>query len=104
MKRSLFNDKNTITADPHNARFVYATWTLFRIGIVSLMVSRSTDGGLSWSAALPIATMGHVANAERATFRQGAQIVVLPDKTLVNAFYRIVFDSSTGNARRHRGA
>jgi hypothetical protein len=99
VKRSVFNDKNTITADPHNARFVYATWTLFRTGIVSLMVSRSTDGGLSWSAALPIATMGHVANAESATFRQGAQIVVLPDKTLVNAFYRIVFDSSTGNAR-----
>jgi hypothetical protein len=29
-KRSLFHDKNTITADPHDARFVYATWTLFR--------------------------------------------------------------------------
>jgi hypothetical protein len=98
-KRSVFNDKNTITADPHDARLVYATWTLFRTGFVSLMVSRSTDGGLSWSPALPIATMGHVANAESATFRQGAQIVVLPDKTLVNAFYRIVFDFSTANVR-----
>jgi hypothetical protein len=97
--RSLFNDKNTITADPHDARFVYATWTLFRTGFVSLMVARSTDGGLSWSPAQPIATMGHVEKAERAVFRQGAQIVVLPDGTLVNAFYRIVFDSASGNVR-----
>lgn len=98
-KRSLFHDKNTLTADPHDARFVYATWTLFRTGFVSLMVSRSTDGGLSWSPPSPIATMGHVAKAERATFRQGAQIAVLRDGTLLNAFFRVVFDSSTGNAR-----
>jgi hypothetical protein len=98
-KRSLFNDKNTLTADPHDARFVYATWTLFRSGFVSLMVSRSTDGGLSWSPALPIATMGQVAKSEGVTFRQGAQIAVLQNGTLVNAFYRIIFDSATGNAR-----
>jgi hypothetical protein len=97
--RSLFNDKNTITADPHDARLVYATWTLFRTGFVSLVVSRSTDGGRTWSPAIPIATMGRVAHAERATFRQGAQIVVLPDRTLVNAFYRSIFDSSTGTGR-----
>jgi hypothetical protein len=99
VKLSLFHDKNTLTADPHDARFVYATWTLFRTGFVSLMFSRSTDGGRTWSPALPIATMGEVKNAERATFRQGAQIVVLPNGTLVNAFYRSVFDSATGTGR-----
>ena len=92
--RSLFNDKNTITADPHDSRLVYATWTVFRTGITSVVVSRSTDGGLTWSPAIPIATMGNTGPAEQAVFRQGAQIVVLPDKTLVNAFFRILFDEA----------
>ena len=99
VKASLFNDKNTITADPHDARYVYATWTLFRTGFVSLVFSRSTDGGLTWSPAMPIATMGKIQKAERTTFRQGAQVVVLADGTLVNAFFRVAFDSSTGTAR-----
>jgi hypothetical protein len=92
--RSLFHDKNTITADPHDSRLVYATWTLFRSGITSVVVSRSTDGGLTWSPAIPIATMGATAPAEQAVFRQGAQIVVLPDRTLVNAYFRILFDEA----------
>ena len=94
--RSIFHDKNTITADPHDAQFVYATWTLFRTGITSLLFARSTDGGLTWSHPVPIATMGSVEKSQSATFRQGAQIVVLPNGTLVNVFYRIVFDSATG--------
>jgi len=97
--RSLFNDKNTITADPFDTRFVYATWTLFRTGFVSLMFARSTDGGFTWSPPRPIATMGPVAPAELATFRQGAQIVVLPDGTLLNAYFRSIFDFSTGTGR-----
>jgi hypothetical protein len=93
--RSLFHDKNTLTADPHHAQFVYATWTVFRWGISSVVFSRSTDGGLTWSSAAPIATMGSVAGAEKALFRQGAQIVVSPDGTLVNAFFRTIFDDAT---------
>ena len=58
--RSPFHDKNTITADPHDSQFVYATWTLFRTGITSLLFARSTDGGLTWSHPVPIATMGSV--------------------------------------------
>src|SRR4030095_10318547 len=84
--RSRFHDKNTITADPHDSRLVYAPWTVLRTGITSVVVSRSTDGGLTWSPAIPIATMGTTGPAEQAVFRQGAQIVVLPDKTLVNAY------------------
>lgn len=98
-KRSLFHDKNTLTADPHDSRYVYATWTLFRTGFVSLVFSRSTDGGLTWSPAHPIATMGKVEPAELATFRQGAQIVVLPDGTLLNAYYRSIFDFATNAGR-----
>jgi hypothetical protein len=94
--RSLFHDKNTLTADPHHARFVYATWTLFRTGITSLVVARSADGGRTWSPAVPIATMGSVATSQKALFRQGAQIVVLPDGTLVDAFFRVLFDDATG--------
>jgi hypothetical protein len=94
--RSLFHDKNTLTADPHHAQFVYATWTVFRTGITSLVFARSTDGGQTWSPPVPIATMGTVAAAEKAVFRQGAQIVVLPDGTLVDAFFRILFDDVTG--------
>lgn len=89
---SLFHDKNSITADPVDSDLVYATWTLFRTGVTSLLVARSTDGGEKWGPPIPIATFGNVNPAEVAFFRQGAQIVVLPDGTLVNAFYRILFD------------
>jgi hypothetical protein len=94
--RSLFHDKNTLTADPHDAQFVYATWTLFRNGVTSLVFARSTNGGLTWSHPVPIATMGSVEQSQRITFRQGAQIVVLPSGTLVNVFYRVLFDPATG--------
>jgi hypothetical protein len=94
--RSRFHDKNTLTADPFDSRLVYATWTLFRNGITSLVFASSTDGGQTWSPAIPIATMGNAAPGEQAVFRQAAQIVVLPNRTLVNAFFRILFDSATG--------
>jgi hypothetical protein len=89
---SLFHDKNTITADPFDPDLVYATWTLFRNGVTSLLVARSTDGGETWEPPRPIATFGTVQPGEVAFFRQGAQIVVLPDGTLVNVFFRILFD------------
>lgn len=95
--RSLFHDKNTLTADPFDERLVYATWTLFRTGITSLVFARSTDGGLTWSNPAPIATMGSgVGSSEKTIFRQGAQIIVLPDGTLINAFFRILLDDATG--------
>lgn len=90
--RSLGHDKNTLTADPFDADLVYATWTVFRTGVTSLLFTRSTDGGRRWGAARPVGNFGAVAPAELATFRQGAQIVVLPDDTLVNVFFRVLFD------------
>ena len=91
---SLFHDKNSITADPSDPDRVYATWTLFRNGVTSLLVARSTNGGEKWGPPTPIATFGTVGPGEVAFFRQGAQIVVLPDGTLVNAFFRILFDQT----------
>jgi hypothetical protein len=75
-----------------NGDLVYATWTVFRTGVTSLLFTRSTDGGRRWGAARPVGNFGAVAPAELATFRQGAQIVVLPDDTLVNVFFRVLFD------------
>jgi hypothetical protein len=96
---AVFHDKNSITADPLDAHFVYATWTLFRTGFVSLVFARSADGGVTWSPARPIATMGSVDKSELAFFRQGAQIVVLPNGTLINIFYRALFDFATRTGR-----
>jgi hypothetical protein len=92
---SLFHDKNTLTADPFDPNLVYATWTLFRLGSTTLLFSRSTDGGRSWKAPRPINNFEKIRPAEGVIFRQGAQIVVLPDGTLVNAFYRILFNQKT---------
>ncbi|HEX6254487.1 MAG TPA: sialidase family protein [Euzebyales bacterium] len=89
---SLFHDKNTITADPHDPDLVYATWTLFRGGSWSLVVARSTDGGETWGPARPVSTIEPIDPSQVAFFRQGAQIVVLPDGTLINAFFRILLD------------
>lgn len=98
--RSLFHDKNSITADPHNPDIVYATWTLFRTGNTSLLVARSTDGGRRWGPAIPIATYEGGDPREIVFFRQGAQIVVDPNTgTLYNAFYRIILNQNSGQVR-----
>lgn len=94
--RSIFNDKNSLTADPFDSRYVYATWTLFRWGNTSLMVSRSTDGGKKWGPPIPIATYDGGDPGQIVFFRQGAQIVVQPGGTLINSFYRIVLGASGG--------
>jgi hypothetical protein len=91
---SVFHDKNTLTADPFDPDLVYATWTLFRLGSTTLLFSRSTDGGEKWFTH-PIDNIEVVGPAELVVFRQGAQIVVLPDGTLLNAFFRILFNQKT---------
>jgi hypothetical protein len=92
---SLFHDKNTLTADPFDPNLVYATWTLFRLGSTTLLFSRSTDGGKTWDVTRPINNWEKIKPAEMVVFRQGAQIVVLPDGTLVNAFFRLIFNQRT---------
>jgi len=92
------HDKNTMTADPYHPGVVYATWTLFRNRNVAVLFSRSTDGGATWEPARPVNKLDIVVPPEAVTFRQDVQIVVLPDGTLVNAFYRTVTDQRGGGA------
>jgi hypothetical protein len=93
---SHFHDKNTLTADPYDPNLVYATWTLFRNNSYALLVSRSTDGGQTWGPARPVNKKDIVAKHTGVYFRQGAQIVVLPDGTLLDVFFRIVFSKKLG--------
>jgi len=103
------NDKNTITADPGDARFVYAVWDRLQASVGAVinpenvfglgfkgpaMLARTTDGGQTWEAARKIYDPG----GNNQTI--GNQIVVLPDGTLVNAFNEILnFKNSDGGAQ-----
>jgi hypothetical protein len=89
-----FNDKESITADPNIAGNVYAVWDRSRIPSDTaslsalnsfafrgdIMFSRTTDGGLTWSAARAIY------HPRSLDFTIANQITVLPDGTLVDTF------------------
>jgi hypothetical protein len=84
-----FNDKNAITADPTDARYVYAVWDrLAAIGGGPTVFARTTDGGSTWEAARPIYDPGALSQTI------GNVIVVLPDGTLVNLFTRLDVDQN----------
>lgn len=88
---NFFNDKNTITADPTDARYVYAVWDrLAKSGGGPSLLARTTDGGVTWEAATVIYDPGVPSQTI------GNQIVVLPNGTLVNVFTRI--DPGAGTA------
>jgi hypothetical protein len=81
-----FDDKETVTADPTNSNFVYATWdrltfdSSFNFINGPAWFSRSTDGGHTWETARIIF------NAPTGTQTIGNQIVVLPNGTLLDVF------------------
>jgi hypothetical protein len=80
----LFNDKNSITADPTDSRYVYAVWDrLIDIGGGPTLMARSSDNGVSWEPTRPIYDPGPD------TQTIGNQIVVLPDGVVVNLFTQI---------------
>src|SRR5262245_30436558 len=92
---SAFNDKPSITADPTNPQFAYATWALEETNRTVSMFSRTTDGGQTWEPA-------------RVTFDPGPkntssvnQIVVLPDGTLVNFLFLAEFKNSAGGPNHY---
>lgn len=80
-----FNDKNALTADPHDANFVYAVWDrlIDASNTGPAYFSRSTNGGASWETARPIFDPG----IRNQTI--GNQIVVLSNGVLLNTFNRI---------------
>ncbi len=77
---SAFNDKDAITADATDARFVYAVWDRLAGDRGPTYIGRSTDGGITWEPARPIYDPG--TNAQTLN----NQIVVLPNGTLVDFF------------------
>lgn len=77
---SSFNDKNAITADPTDARFVYAVWDRLTGNNGPTWFARTGDGGLTWEPAREIYFPGF----NRQTINN--QVVVLPDGTLVLHF------------------
>src|SRR5215218_9609045 len=106
---NVFNDKESITADYTDPRFVYAIWdrlvfpreragggrsfehaAAFR---GPTWFARTTDGGATWEPARPILDPGP--NDQTI----GNQIVVMPDGDLVNAFNLIHND----NRQKRRG-
>src|SRR5262245_5813486 len=105
----VFNDKQSITADPTNASYVYAVWdrlvfpaserasvvASFRTNAFSgpAWFARSTDAGLTWQPAAPIWDPGQ----QDQTI--GNQIVVQPNGTLVDVFTEF----NNENAKKHRG-
>jgi hypothetical protein len=85
------NDKNTLTADPLDANFVYAVWNrLDRGGTGPAMFARSTDGGLSWEPAREIVSprAAPSAGTERST-TIGNRIVVLEGGALRGALVNV---------------
>lgn len=78
------SDKEAITADPHDARYVYATWCKTEIGETSAKVTgwftRTTDGGKTWEP------QQRVIDAGANTDVVGSQVQVLPKGDLVIVF------------------
>jgi hypothetical protein len=92
-----FNDKNTITADPTDSRFVYAVWDrLSNVpgeGAGPTLLARSVNNGASWEPTRIIYDPGPAAQTI------GNRIEVLPDGTLINLFTLIDFTSNEISAQ-----
>ncbi|MEN9630938.1 MAG: hypothetical protein RJA10_4166, partial [Pseudomonadota bacterium] len=89
--QTLFNDKNTLTADPTDARFVYAVWDrIDAAGNGPTLLARSVDGGASWQPTREIYRPQVVGGVSQTLANR---IVVLADGPerglLVNVFVQI---------------
>ena len=84
----VLNDKESITADPTNANYVYAVWDRINSqGYGPAWFSRTSDGGQTWDTASIIYDPGQ--NTTNGNQTLGNQIAVLPNGTLVNLFTEI---------------
>ena len=80
-----FNDKNSLTADPTDSRFVYAVWDRTsgdtpETSRGPTFFARTTDGGATWEPARAIYDPGP------GNQTIGNVIAVTPDGTLINMF------------------
>lgn len=99
---AFFNDKNALTADPTDARHVYAVWDrLDPAGNGPTMLARSIDGGVTWEPArvifVPMAAGGAIGVSQTI----GNRIVVRPGGDVINLFAQI--DTVNGQAIRRLG-
>ena len=88
---TVVDDKESITADPVHSRFVYAVWdrqqlnpTFTTILAQPAWFSRTTDGGETWEPARLI----YDPQPDAGTINN--QIVVLPNRALVDVFVRFL--------------
>ncbi|HEV8673716.1 MAG TPA: sialidase family protein [Methylomirabilota bacterium] len=107
---NVLNDKQSITADPHDANFVYAVWDrianaseraepveVFQHAIgfrAPTWFARTTNGGASWETARMIYDPGEINQTI------GNQIVVLPNGDLLD-FFDLIYNFK--NAQGVRG-
>ena len=86
---TLFNDKNSLTADSTDARYVYAVWDrLDAQGNGPTLMARSSNGGVSWETARAIYTPTSLGVSQTI----GNRIVVrggVAAGTLVNLFTQL---------------
>jgi BNR repeat protein len=94
-------DKESITADPSDARRVYAVWDRLTglarnppVGTGPTWFARTLDGGATWEKALPIYDPGFDAQTI------GNQIVVLPGGALANLLVIVTNASSRAPTER----
>lgn len=93
----VLNDKESITADPTDANYVYAVWDRIDAqGYGPTWFSRTSDGGQAWDPAKLIYDPGQ--NTTKGNQTLGNQIVVLPGGTLVNLFTEIDYVAGTYRA------
>ncbi len=105
---AFFNDKNTLTADPTDARWVYAVWDrLDRAGNGPTLLARSSNSGLSWEPTRLVYAPGINGGVSQTI---GNRIVVLtqgPQRgMLINAFVQVdsIGNQSTASVRVMRSA
>jgi hypothetical protein len=88
-----FHDKESITADPTDPDFIYATWDRidFIRGRGPAIFTRSSDGGESWEPVRVIHDPG------RNNQTLAAQIVVVPEGTVLD-FFTEIFNVAGGRS------
>jgi len=87
--KRIFNDKDWIAADPSDpaGNTAYVTWTLFKNRSSAIVISKTTDGGLTWSGPKKVSDLF--------TTDQGSTVVVGPDGTVYVTFETL---TATGSA------
>ena len=92
-------DKMSVTADPTDARYAYAVWTLLDNGNRGVATfSRTTDGGQTWE---PARTNYDPGTSDQAI---DSTVVVLPSGVVLDFFIQIRFANDSGGSQKKEGS